>query len=121
MLSLLEKELSSRLSLGIDGALRMDLINCYGHNVEEVNKMTEDDVYALMDKYEAKEKGYDYDEDEDQLPHHISDTTCKCKGKLKVLFVDCETRGDCEIYVCECTSCNNTISINYAEEWFEEY
>lgn len=95
---------------------RNDLVNFYGYTRQQVNKMSDDEIFSIMDTIENAEKGYV--ENELTLPTEIKDSKCDCSGSLKVKFIDCETRGDCEIYVCECTKCNKTVSINYAEEWY---
>lgn len=83
--------------------------------------MSDDEVCSLMDRYEAMEKGYDDEFDEGKLPHHIAHVKCECSAELVVVHVDCETRGDCEIYVCECKNpaCDKETSMCYAEEWYE--
>ncbi|RYI30574.1 hypothetical protein EVU96_09165 [Bacillus infantis] len=96
---------------------RNDLVNFYGYTRQQVNAMSDGEVFSILDKIEDMEKGYT--EHESSLPVHIADKKCSCGGSLDVQFVDCETRGDCEIYVCECKACNKTVSINYAAEWFE--
>ncbi|MCA1025705.1 hypothetical protein LCM23_06345 [Cytobacillus kochii] len=96
---------------------RNDLINHYGYSRLAVSNMSDGEVFQLMDEIEAAEKGIP--NDETSLPIHLESERCDCGGKLKVSFVDCETRGDCEIYHCKCKVCNKEISFNYAEEWYE--
>lgn len=98
---------------------RNDLVNFYGYTREQVNSMSDDELFSIMDEVEANEKGYSLEEEEEQLPAEIAHNKCSCGGNLKVLFVDCETRGDCEIYVCECVSCGKDNNLNYAAEWFD--
>lgn len=96
---------------------RNDLVNFYGYTREQVNTMSDNQVFSIMDQIEDAEKGYS-PESELTLPIHVQDKKCSCGGELKVLLVDCETRGDCEIYHCECLTCGSEVSFNYAEEWF---
>lgn len=96
---------------------RKDLVNFYGYTLEQVVKMSDDEVFSIMDRIEYQEKGYT--EETEYIPAELQNKTCKCGGKLKYLYVDCETRGDCEIYVFECKSCNNYTSLNYAAEWYD--
>jgi hypothetical protein len=95
---------------------RNDLVNFYGYTRKEVNAMSDGEVFSIMDKKEDEDKGYF--EHENVLPEPIQDTKCACGGYLKVVYIDCETRGDCEIYNCECVTCENPVNINYAQEWF---
>lgn len=60
-----------------------------------------------------------YTEETEYIPKELQGKTCKCGGKLKYLYVDCETRGDCEIYLFECKSCKDYTSLNYAAEWYD--
>lgn len=96
---------------------RNDLVNFYGYTRQQVSAMSDDELFSIMDRIEDQEKGYV--EEEDTLPEVYKDKKCSCGGSLKVLYVDCETRGDCEIYVCECVKCSKTTNLNYAQEWFE--
>jgi polyhydroxyalkanoate synthesis regulator phasin len=98
---------------------RNDLVNFYGYTRDQVNNMSDDELFSIMDRIEAQEKDYDCDEYEESLPEVYKNEKCSCGGSLKVLFVDCETRGDCEIYVCECEKCKKQTYLNYAEEWYE--
>jgi hypothetical protein len=42
---------------------RNDLINHYGYSREQVTKMSDDELFSIMDRIEAAEKGYsDFDE-----------------------------------------------------------
>jgi polyhydroxyalkanoate synthesis regulator phasin len=96
---------------------RNDLINHYGYTRQQVSNMSDDELFSIMDRIESQEKGYGYDEYEEHLPEVYKNEKCKCGGTLKVLYVDCETRGDCEIYVCE--KCKKETYLHHAEEWFE--
>ena len=92
---------------------RNDLVNFYGYTREQVTAMSDDKVFSIMDQLDGGCESFDI-----ELPVHVQDKKCSCGGKLTVTYVDCETRGDCEIYYCECTSCKSETSFNYASEWY---
>lgn len=98
---------------------RKDLINHYGYTLQQVSNMSDDEVFSIMDRMEDQEKGYT--QETEYIPAELLGKKCKCGGKLNLAFVDCETRGDCEIYVFECSSCNDYTKLNYAAEWYDEY
>jgi hypothetical protein len=94
---------------------RNDLINHYGYTRQQVSTMPDNELFAIMDDIEDAEKGFN----SDYIPEPLQNKSCKCGGKLKLIHVDCETRGDCEIYKFECVSCHKPTNINYAEEWYD--
>jgi hypothetical protein len=118
----LEKQiLASGMTFNPSIDCRKDLVNFYGYTLDQVVNMSDDEVFFIMDRMEAEDKGYSMDDEEETLPEVYKDKKCNCGGDLAVIYVDVETRGDCEIYVCECLKCEQTTSLNYAEEWFEDY
>ncbi|AWD92963.1 DNA-directed RNA polymerase subunit alpha [Bacillus phage vB_BceM-HSE3] len=98
--------------------LRNDLINHYGWDPAKVASLSESELYSIMDRYESG------NEDEfERIPPQAQLSTCNhCKSpNIQLVHVDCETRGDCEIYIYECEDCPKESSVAYAEEWYEDF
>ena len=112
-------ELLNRVGMTKDSELdsRADLVRFFGISLENACIMLEHEVYSIIDLHKAEEDGEYYDDG--LLPIHIRDNKC-CGTNYRVNLVDCETRGDCEIYLCECPVCGKKMSFNYCAEWYME-
>ena len=90
---------------------RNDLVNHYGYTKQQVNTMSDDQIFSIMDTIQG--------DTEIPFVESSGNKRCSCGGQLDVIHIDCETNAYCEVYYCECLSCGNDVKFNQSSDTFE--